>query len=136
MIVTVPAAMPETRPVEEPMVAMAVLLLLHMPPPVASVSRVVVPTHKLEAPVIAAIVPPVTVIVIVAKQVPPVLYVMVHAPLAIPVTRPDVGLIVAIPVLELLHEPPATASLKVTVPPTLTVVVPVIAAGIALTDTV
>lgn len=35
-----------TNPVDEPMVATAVLLLLHVPPPVASVSVVVLPAHN------------------------------------------------------------------------------------------
>ena len=49
-----PVEIPETIPVDEPMVATEVLLLLHMPPGVASESVVVVPAHKLVAPVIAA----------------------------------------------------------------------------------
>ncbi len=46
--------MPVTVPVEEPMVATAVLLLLHTPPLVALVNVVVKPTHTLIVPPIAA----------------------------------------------------------------------------------
>lgn len=45
MIVTFPAATPVTVPVEEPMVATDVLLLIHVPPPVLLVSVEVAPAH-------------------------------------------------------------------------------------------
>ncbi len=47
-----PVAAPETRPVDDPIVATVVLLLVHVPPP-TSVSVVVKPMHTLAAPVIA-----------------------------------------------------------------------------------
>jgi hypothetical protein len=50
-MVTVPAATPQTVPVEL-IVATEVALLLHTPPEVASVSVVQEPTHTLVAPVI------------------------------------------------------------------------------------
>ncbi len=53
-------------------------------------------------------------------------------PVTIPVEEP----IVAVPVLLLLHVPPAVASARVTVDPVFTVAVPVIAAGEAFTDKV
>jgi hypothetical protein len=56
-ILVVPAAAPVTIP-ERPTVAIAVLALLHAPPEVASVSGVVAPTHKDDAPVIGLIVTP------------------------------------------------------------------------------
>ncbi len=49
-MVTVPAATPVTLPVVEFAVAIAVLLLLQVPPGVASVSVIDAPLHKLEGP--------------------------------------------------------------------------------------
>ena len=50
-MVTVPAAIPVTTPVEEPIVAIAGLLLLHRPPGVISLRVVDVPVQVLVAPV-------------------------------------------------------------------------------------
>ena len=47
-----PAATPDTIPVVDPTVAIAVLLLLHVPPPGLQLKAVVVPGHKLFIPVI------------------------------------------------------------------------------------
>lgn len=44
-MVAVPAEMPDTMPDDEPTMARAVLELLHVPPPDASVSRLVTPTQ-------------------------------------------------------------------------------------------
>lgn len=52
-MVAVPAATPVTIPVPDPTVAITVLLLLHAPPVVASLSVVVWLTHAVVAPVIA-----------------------------------------------------------------------------------
>ncbi len=54
VIVGVPAATPPARPVEIFTVAREMLLLLHVPPLVASVSVAVVPGHRDVAPPIAA----------------------------------------------------------------------------------
>lgn len=53
-MVAVPVVAPVTTPDAEPTGAIAVLLLLHAPPVVASVSVIVAPTHTLLLPVIAA----------------------------------------------------------------------------------
>ena len=53
-MVTVPADTPVTTPVPEPTVALLVLLLLQVPPVVASVNAVVKPAHTLVVPVIEA----------------------------------------------------------------------------------
>ena len=53
-MVTVPAATPVTTPVLEFTVAMAVLLLLQLPPVVAFARVVVLPIQALSVPVIAA----------------------------------------------------------------------------------
>ena len=69
-MVDVPADTPITRPVDEPIVATGVMLLLQVPPVVASLSKVVAPTHTLAVPVIAGG-PEVTVTVVVDIQLPP-----------------------------------------------------------------
>ncbi len=50
----VPDVTPVTTPVVKPTVATPVLLLLHVPTPVASDKGVVLPTHKERVPVIGA----------------------------------------------------------------------------------
>ena len=70
-MVTVPAVIPETTPVVIPTVAIEVLLLLHVPPVVASASVLVEPRHTLIVPVIGATeVEDVTVIVAYTPQPP------------------------------------------------------------------
>jgi hypothetical protein len=54
-MITEPAATPVTTP-EELIVAKAVLLLAHVPPPVVSVSVAVFPTHTAVLPTIPGIV--------------------------------------------------------------------------------
>ena len=67
MIVTVPAETPVTTPVDEPTVAIEVLLLLHVPPLVESNKVIVDPTHTEVGPEIEdTVVDPVTVMVLVA----------------------------------------------------------------------
>ena len=61
-IVTEPAETAVTTPVVLPIVAMAVLLLLHVPPEVASLNVVVPAAHKVVVPVIGEMEPLVTVI--------------------------------------------------------------------------
>jgi hypothetical protein len=60
---------------------------------------------------------------------------MVHVPADIPITTPVAMPTEAMDGLELLHVPPAVTSLSVDVPPTVVVVVPVIAAGDGVTVT-
>jgi hypothetical protein len=60
---------------------------------------------------------------------------MVHVPAAMPVTNPVDALTVAIAVLLLLQVPPAVASDKVLVPPTVVVATPAIGAGAGVTVT-
>ena len=54
MIVVVPVNKPLTIPEVEPIVAIAVLVLVQVPPGVASVSKMVVPGHKADGPTINA----------------------------------------------------------------------------------
>lgn len=60
---------------------------------------------------------------------------MVHVPAATPVTMPVDDPMVAMAGLLLLHVPPVVASVKVDVPPTVVVVVPVMTAGMGFTVT-
>ena len=52
VMVAVPAVTPVTKPVDDPTVAIVVEPLLHVPPPVASLSVVVVAIHTCVVPVI------------------------------------------------------------------------------------
>jgi hypothetical protein len=50
VILVVPASIPVNTPDEDPIVAMVVPLLAHVPPPIPSLSEVKIPVHKLGAP--------------------------------------------------------------------------------------
>jgi hypothetical protein len=67
-MVDVPAVMPVTSPVVLPIVATAGVALLHVPPPMASLSVLVAPTHIPVMPVMGAVA--LTVMVLVAIHVP------------------------------------------------------------------
>ena len=69
MILLVPDAIPVTIPETEPIVAFTVLPLLHTPVPVASVSKIVDPTHTDVAPLTGNVA--LTVTVAVARLQPP-----------------------------------------------------------------
>ena len=136
VIVAVPAETPVAIPEPDPIVAMLVALLLHVPPLIGLLSVVLPPMHIWVVPVIAGdggvtVITPVT-----AQPVPVILYVIVVVPAVTPVTIPVDEPIVAIPVLLLLQVPPVVALLIVTVPPIHTALPPVIAAGNGLTVTV
>lgn len=113
-----------------PIVATAVLLLVHVPPVTASVSVVVCPTHNPLSPLIAGAVLMVTVLV--ATHPAPATYDITEIPPAMPVTLPELST-VASAVLLLLQVPPVVASASVVVCPAHTVAVPVIAALPAFT---
>ena len=92
-----------------PTVATVVVVLLHVPPPVASVSAVVAPWHTLAMPVIATGCV-FTVTTVVAKQLSTP-HVIVEVPTLTPVTTP-VPDTVATEVVLLLHVTPVVASVK------------------------
>ena len=98
-----------------PMVATVVAVLLHTPPPVASVSNVVEPSHKEKVPSIA-VGCVFTVTTAVDVHVPNV-YVMVAVPTPAPVTMPVLPTTVATVVLPLVQVPPALESLRADVAP-------------------
>jgi len=121
-------------PVEEPIVATPVLLLLHAPPDVAELSELLLPAQMLVVPVMEAGVL-FTVNVVVAIQLP-MLYVIVAVPALAPVAVPVDEPIVATPVLLLLQVPPLTELVSVALLPTQTDIVPPIDAGDPFTVTI
>jgi hypothetical protein len=131
-IMDVPAVTPVIAPVVEPMVATPVVPLIHVPPPVASVSVVVVARHIVVVPAIATGVG--FTVITWARPVPhPVLYEIVVVPADTLVTAPAVPT-VATPVFVLLQAPYDIASVNVVLDPLQTVNVPPIAAGVVVTD--
>jgi hypothetical protein len=130
-MIQVPAETPVTRPVAST-VAIAVLLLLQVPPIVASFKLLVAPTQALGVPVMAA--GAVLTDTTVDARVPqPVVYLMVTLPVATPVTTPVVDTTVAIPLLVLLQVPPDAASVSVMVDPEQSGALPLMADGADLT---
>jgi len=131
-MVAVPAATPLTRPLPlTPAVVPA--LLPQVPEGVAEVKEAVPPTQRLPVPVIGSG-EAITVIVLVTVQPVPREYVMVAAPGVMPVTPPLSEPMAAVPLL-LLHMPPGTVLVRVTVNPTHTFGEPLIAPGEVLTVT-
>ena len=129
-MIAVPADAPATTPFDEPMVAAAVLLLLHVPPGLASASVAVEPEHIVVLPVMAAMAE--TLVTAVTRQ-PPAVYVIVAEPaftaVSIPVAEPTD----ATAALLLLHVPPVVVLPSVAIEPAHSEVVPVIAPGAAFT---
>jgi len=132
-MVGTPIALPVTTPPELTGARLG-LLLLQLPPPVASDKVTVEPRHTKLGPVIAAgegfTVMPVVVIQPVGN-----VYVIVAVPADMPPTVPFAAPTVPTAVLLLVQAPPADASLRVVVAPAQTVVTPVIDAGSGLTVT-
>jgi hypothetical protein len=124
----VPPATPVTTP-ELLTVAIAVLLLVHVPPEMLSNSGRVLPAQTGVFPVIAGN-PDNTVSVFVAKQPEESAYVIAVVPAAIPVTIP-VPAIVATVGLLLAHVPPEVAFVRAVVPLMQNDAGPAIAAGAA-----
>ena len=116
------------------MLAIAVVPLLHTPPVVRSFKALVAPGHTDSVPVILKGRELTVTVIWVLQPVDVAVNVMVGVPGAAPVTMPEVEPIVAIDVLLLLHVPGALRN--TVVDPAHIVVIPLIAAGIALTVTV
>ena len=134
LITTVPAETPDTIPVAEPIVAMPGSPELHSPTAGTADKTVVVPTHRLESPII----PPgrgLTVTIAVVAHPVGSAYVMFAVPAEIPETSPALPA-VAVPVEPELHVPPAVISLSVVTDAAQTTNAPVIAAGDAFTVSV
>jgi hypothetical protein len=126
--------MPDVIPVVGFTVAVAVALLLQVPPMVRSVSGMELPLHTVPAPVMAAG-DGITVIAFVTVQPVPNEYIMVVVPADTPVTTP-VSEPIAAAVLLLSHQPPGTRSVSVVLAPAHTVAAPLMGAGAGLTVTI
>jgi hypothetical protein len=116
------------------MLAVEVLLLLHVPPLVASASVVDAPEHITDAPVIATGFGLMVICCVTTQPVGSV-YLIVGVPAAFAVTSPVEEPIEAIALLLLVHVPPAGVEFNVPVLPTQYANVPVIAVGGLLTVT-
>lgn len=116
-----------------PTVAIAVLLLLHVPPDVALVSVADCPVQITEVPAIAPIAALMLTVVVLVQPVP-IVYVITEVPGALPVTTPVVLPMVATDVVADVHVPPDEAEASVVVLPTQVFVVPVMAAGRFITE--
>ena len=124
-----------TTPDEEPMLATLVLPLTHVPPVVASASVVVALAQTVVVPVMIAG-NGLMEITAVVKQPPGRVYVRFAVPAVPPVMIPVLLPTVAVPVPALvLHVPPPTELVAVTVAALQTSSVPPIAYGVALTVT-
>ncbi len=118
-MVTVPDAMPDTRPVL-PTVAIPILPLIQLPPVIALVRVVEDPMHNSELPTIVPISmlsDTVTTIDPVAEpQISELLYEIKAVPAPVPVTMPE-AFTVATEVLLLVHVPPELLEVNVVVDP-------------------
>jgi hypothetical protein len=126
--------MPVTIPEIAKTLAIAELLLVHIPDGVGSVSVLVSPTHMTPTPAIGKGLA-LTMTGMVAKQPEGKVYVIVTRPANTPVTKPledpTVAMIDGVP----LHIPPAEASVSATDDPEQTLPMPVIPSGEVLTVT-
>ena len=109
-------------------VAMPVLLVLHVPPPVPSLNVPVDPTQYADGPVTGEIAAPTVNATVVVH--PPCEYEIVVLPVATPYTTPVTDTVAAL-VLLLLQIPPPVRSVNGVVDPTQTEVPPVICAKVA-----
>jgi hypothetical protein len=131
----VPAATPVTVPDDEPMVATAVLLLLHVAPRLVVLSVVVDPAHILNVPAMALGAGCTVTTTVVKHADAGSVYVIVVVPPArpTPVTMPEEDPTVATAGELLVQVPPGVVWLSADVTPGQTTVTPEIAAGVGLT---
>jgi hypothetical protein len=128
----VPADIPVTIPVVEPISAIVGKSLLHVPPEGDPVSVVVASSHTVVVPVIVAAGFTVTSIVLIQLVIS--LYVIVAVPAERPVTVPNGSTDATVPGVA-LQKRPLEAEVKVVVSPSHTSGVPVATAGSSLTVT-
>ena len=134
---------PEATPVTVPLLftlAIEGSLLVHAPPGVALVKVAELPVQIFDTPEIFPTVGAGSIVILkgadtVLPHTLEAVYVRMAVPAETPETTPELLPMVATPVEEELHVPPASASLKVVVAPTHTVNVPVIAATPVFTVT-
>jgi len=129
-----PAPTAFIKPVDEPIVATDVLLLLQTPPGVTLARDVDANWQSVVVPVITLTVgATLTVAIFVTKQAPGIVYVITAVPVPAPVTVPVEDPTVATDGLPLVHAPPDTEFVRVVLLPTHTVATPPIDAGMAFT---
>lgn len=130
-----PAVMPLTKPLELPIVATPVFVLVHTPPGTLLPNVDVRPIHTFRLPVI---VPGLglTVTTVVRLQPEGNEYVIIDVPAISPLTMPVVDPMVATAVLLLVHVPPDTVLPSVVVKPIHTLVAPVMVVGVGCTVTI
>ena len=126
-----PAEMPVTTPDVET-VAIAVLLLDHVPDDVASLKVMVEPAQVEDGPAIAAGAEITDNVAVTVHPVVPSEYVIVSMPTATPVTTPLSDPMLATIDVLLLHTPPEVALVSAVVAPEQTDFVPRIAAGLLI----
>ena len=114
-MVAVPAAMPETTPVDEPIDATDGLLELHEPPASESDKVMVEPAHNVVGPVIGSGNTFTFTVVVIKHPVETSVYEIYAIPVVPPVTMPVADPTVATDGLLLLQVPPGLASLNVIV---------------------
>lgn len=129
-----PAVPPITMPVDVPIWAMDVLLLLQAPPPGLLVKVDPPPMHTCKAPPMA-VGAGLMVTVVVTVQPVPMVYDIRAVPADTPVYAPVAGLMVAMPGEPLLQVPPATPLYNGAVAPAQALIKPVMAVGPGLTVT-
>ena len=112
---------------------MPVLLLLHIPPEVASLNVVVEPWHTPVVPEIAGGKGLTVIVAVVLQPVELIVKVIVAVPVPEPVRIPEAEPMLAGPIL--LHTPPVVASVNVVLDPLQTLAAPVIAIGNGFTVT-
>ena len=132
-VLVVATTWPVTTPVLTVTVAIAVLLLLHVPPP-ASLNVVVSPEQTVRLPKMAVGSGSTVTTAVIKQPVDDNVYVIVVVPTVPPFTIPVADPIVAL-VLLLVHVPPPVASLNVVVSPKHTLRSPSIAVGTGFTVT-
>jgi hypothetical protein len=104
LTVALPGLRPQNVPVEAPMVPIAGVRLLQVPPPVDELNVTQLPIHTCEGPVMTFGIG-LMVTTPVRLQPPGEVYVTVAVPALLPVTAPEVVLSV-MRLLAVLHEPP------------------------------
>lgn len=136
-IVVVPNVTPVTIPVPLPTVALAVLLLVHVPPEDGWLKVIVDDWQTDDKPEMSPLLGAVsTVIVRVLAQPVPVVYDMMEVPPEIPLMAPvEVPVAVATAISVLLHVPAGVVHVSVITDPEHTVAGPLITAGVVNTVT-
>jgi hypothetical protein len=120
-----PAVIPETTPVELPIVATVVGLINHVPPPpVVSDNVVVTPAQTLPLPTIMPGSGLIVTSFVLIQPVAETLYVIFVVPADMPITTPVVLPTVPTAVLLLVHVPTAGVAVRVVTEPTQTGLVP------------